>query len=119
MAGTESDLLKQATQAMMSRYAGKNTCWSLRRGAMELRYTHKCFFFGAVLAAGGSTKFCTDAPSKDCARGFHPHPVSAFSMMSLAHASTSKLTRGLINAAIGNLGAPKKGQATVHGVFAI
>jgi hypothetical protein len=48
------------------------------------------------------TRFCTDPPL--CTACAHLRPLSGglFMMMSLAHASTSKLTRGLINAAIGS-----------------
>jgi hypothetical protein len=46
MAGNDGDLLKQATQAMMSRYEGKILGCFLRRWAPKLRGIHKWVFRG-------------------------------------------------------------------------
>ena len=65
------------------------------RGVIGLRYIHKWSIFEAVLPAGWHEALHRSSFPRTGARGVHAHPVSAFMMMSLAHASTSKLTRVL------------------------
>lgn len=71
MAGTDGDLLKQATQAMMSRYDGEKISWlfSLHMGCEASRAYTSCFS-GLALQLDGDTKSCTDLLCTGCARVF-------------------------------------------------
>ena len=95
MAGNDHDLLKQATQAMMSRYEGKNTWRSLLPSGCAAWRGTQVVISQLRHHRGESTKFGPDALCGDCASCSRPLPGVAFAMMSLAHASTSKLTRVL------------------------
>ena len=119
MAGNEGDLLKQAAHhAMMStRYEGENTWVDFAEGSRSFAI-HTSGAFGIVFSLGARTIMSADSLSKRELM-FSSGGVSSFMMLSPAHASTSKLRRGLINAAIGNLAAPRIGHSKVHGGFCI
>lgn len=72
MAGNDGDLLKQATQAMMSRYEGKKMLGlavsSAHRSRDALEEDTSGLFSGPSLQLDERTKFCTDPLCTDCAR---------------------------------------------------
>lgn len=112
MTGTESDLLKQATQAMMARYAGKRPMFLLRfwqqvRSEDAMRFFGNCRLIWPIYRL-----FFTELASLQLwdlpfyARVLHL-PGLHLDVPLLAHAPTSKLARGpgvsgLIDAAIGD-----------------
>ncbi len=102
MAGTDGDLLKQATQAMMSRYEGEKISWlfSPHTGCEASKGIHK-LFLGSITPAGRRHEALHRSPLHRLCSSSCPLVGAAFKVSCPAHASMSKLTRGLINAAIG------------------
>jgi hypothetical protein len=102
MAGSDGDLLKQATQAMMSRYEGEKISWlfSLQKGC-EASRVYTTGFAESITPAARRHEVLPRSPLHRLCSCSCPLAGAAFKMRSPAHASTSKLTRGLINAAIG------------------
>lgn len=88
MAGNEIDLLKQATQAMMARYEGEYLFPFILGHSTRYIQLFVRNFFGKMLYA---MDIWADLALQDCAGVFLS--LSSLAMMSLAHVSTSKLTR--------------------------
>ena len=85
MAGTEHDLLKQATQAMMARYGRGNA----------LFFTFDANARTAALSFAPSRSDNIDATNERGANDvLFVYPLAFCYPMSLAHALTSELTRG-------------------------